>query len=239
MVKPDSQFYRLVFSVNLCFNLMLVSVVITAYNYAPFLERSIRSVLNQSLDRSSYEIIVVDDASTDETPKILENYSDILRAFRMEKNAGLAASRNFGIQKARGMYVVFLDADDYLHADALKVQSVFLSENNRLDAVAVDYHLVNEFGDHIEWVSAAEKPIACGVMFRKDRLFEIGLYDDSFRAREDEDMRIRFLKKFNIYNIILPLYRYRRHGNNLTSNSEEMEKYRVKLENKHNNPEAQ
>jgi hypothetical protein len=47
-------------------------------------------------------------------------------------------------------------------------------------------------------------------------------------------MRIRFLKKFNIYNIILPLYRYRRHDNNLTNNAEEMEKYKVKLDQKHN-----
>ena len=214
---------------------MLVSVIITAYNYARYLERAIRSVQDQSLDSRNYEIIIVDDASTDETTVVLENYADSIRIFRMEKNIGLAAARNFGIKKARGQYVVFLDADDYIQHDMLKIQSVFLSENNRLDAVSIDYYLVNEFGDHLEWVSAAEKPIACGVMFRKDRMFDTGLYDDSFRAREDEDMRIRFLKKFNIYNIILPLYRYRRHGNNLTSNTDEMEKYRVHLENKHNN----
>lgn len=218
---------------------MLVSVVITAYNYGRYIERAIRSAMNQSLDRSQYEIIVVDDASTDETPKILENYSDDVRMFRMEKNVGLAHSRNLGIQKARGQYVVFLDADDYFQHDILKIQSVFLTENNRLDAVSVDYHLVNELGDHIEWVAADKAPIACGIMFRKDRLYDVGLYDTEFRAREDEDMRIRFLKKFNIYNIILPLYRYRRHGNNLTDNSEEMEKYRTKLSRKHNSPDSQ
>ncbi len=213
---------------------MLVSVIVTAYNYARYLERAIRSVRDQSLDPDSYEIIVVDDASTDETPHILENYTDTLRIYRLEKNSGLAAARNFGIRKAKGMYVVFLDADDYIQHDMLKVQSVFLSENNRLDAVAVDYYLVNEFGDHQEWISAAEKPIACGVMFRKDRLYDIGLYDDNFRAREDEDFRIRFQKKYNVYNIILPLYRYRRHDSNLTNNTHEMEKYRQKLDEKHN-----
>jgi glycosyltransferase involved in cell wall biosynthesis len=213
---------------------MLVSVIITAYNYARYLERALRSVLNQSLERSQYEIIVIDDASTDETPRILENYTDLVRVFRMEKNQGLAASRNFGIQKARGMYVLFLDADDYIQGDLLKLQTIYLNENNRLDAVAVDYYLVNEFGDHNEWVSAEEKPIACGIMFRKDRLYDIGLYDDSFRAREDEDLRIRFLQKFNIYRVELPLYRYRRHDQNLTSNAEEMAKYQQKLDEKHN-----
>lgn len=213
---------------------MLVSVIITAYNYGRYLERAIRSVENQSLDRSQYEIIVIDDASTDETQQVLENYTDAVRMFRMEKNVGLSEARNFGVRKSRGQYIVFLDADDYFQGDLLKVQSVFLTENNRLDAVSVDYYLVNDFGDHIEWVSAAEKPIACGIMFRKDRIYDIGLYDSSFRAREDEDFRIRFLKKYNIYNIILPLYRYRRHDNNLTSNEEEMEKYRQKLDEKHN-----
>ncbi|HEU4719442.1 MAG TPA: glycosyltransferase family A protein [Bacteroidia bacterium] len=213
---------------------MLVTVIITAHNYARYIERAIRSVQNQSLPREQYEIIVIDDCSTDETPQVLENYKDEVRVFRMEKNVGLAEARNFGIKKAKGQYVLFVDADDYIQYDLLKVQSVFLTENNRLDAVAVDYYLVNEFGDHLEWVSAQEKPIACGVMFRKDRLFDVGLYDTSFRAREDEDMRIRFLKKFNIYNIILPLYRYRRHNSNLTNNAEEMEKYRQKLDEKHN-----
>ena len=213
---------------------MLVSIIITAHNYTRYLERAIRSVLNQSLHRDNYEIIIIDDASTDETPQILENYKDECRVFRMEKNIGLAEARNFGIRKAMGMYVAFLDADDYIQYDLLKVQTVFLNENNRLDAVSVDYYLVNEFGDHIEHVSAEEKPIACGIMFRKDKLFDVGLYDGSFRAREDEDMRIRFLKKFNIYNIILPLYRYRRHDNNLTNNIEEMDKYRQKLDEKHN-----
>lgn len=214
---------------------MLVSVIITAYNYGRYIERAIRSAMNQSLDKGQYEIIVVDDASTDETTHILQNYSDDVRVFRMEQNVGLSQVRNYGIRKARGQYVVFLDADDYFQHDILKVQSVFLTENNRLDAVSVDYHLVNELGDHIEWVAADKSPIACGIMFRKDRLYDVGLYDTEFRAREDEDLRIRFLQKFNIYNIILPLYRYRRHGNNLTDNSEEMEKYRVQLENKHNN----
>ncbi len=213
---------------------MLVSVIITAHNYARYLERALRSVLSQSLHQDNYEIIVIDDASTDETPQILENYKDQCKVFRMEKNVGLAEARNFGIRKALGMYVVFHDADDYIQYDMLKVQSVFLNENNRLDAVSVDYYFVNDFGDHIERVSAQEKPIACGIMFRKDKLFDVGLYDVTFRAREDEDMRIRFLKKFNIYNIILPLYRYRRHNNNLTNNTEEMDKYKLKLDEKHN-----
>ena len=168
---------------------MLVSVIITSYNYARYLERAIRSALNQSMPAGTFEVIVVDDCSTDESHFILENYKDEIRMVKMEKNSGLSAARNAGIKKAKGQFVIFLDADDYIQADLIKVLSVFLTENNRLDAVAVDYYLVNEFGDHIEWVNSNEKPIACGIMFRKDLLFDIGLYDESFRAREEEDLR--------------------------------------------------
>lgn len=212
----------------------MVSIIITSYNYARYLERAIRSALHQSLNPAEYEVLVVDDASSDESHLILDNYNDRIRSFCLEKNVGLSAARNFGIRKARGQFVTFLDADDYIQADLLKVQSVFLTENNKLDAVAVDYYLVNEQGDHLQWVNCEDQPIACGIMFRKDLLFDIGMYDESFRAREEEDLRIRFLSKHSIYRLPLPLYRYRMHDSNLTKNTEEMEKHARKLDDKHN-----
>jgi len=211
----------------------MVSVIITAYNYDRYLERCLRSVLDQSLPKSQYEIIVVNDGSTDKTKEVLDNYADVARVFHLEKNRGLSYARNFGIKKARGMFVVFVDADDYIQHDMLLIQKTFLTENNKLDAVSVDYYLVDERGTHIEHVNAEEKPIACGIMFRKDFLYDIGLYDESFRAREDEDLRIRFLKKYKIYNIILPLYRYRMHDSNLTKDKQKMDEHLKKLIHKH------
>ncbi len=211
----------------------MVSIIITAYNYDRYIERAIRSCMDQSLDESEYEIIVVNDCSTDNTVKILENYKNDVRIFNLEKNVGLSAARNFGVKKALGQFIVFLDADDYIQRDLLFVQKTFLSENNSLDAISTDYFLVDERGNHLEHVNAEKKPIACGIMFRKDLLFDIGLYDESFHAREEEDLRIRFLKKHNIYNIILPLYRYRMHDDNLTKNKSKMDKYKNKLLKKH------
>lgn len=213
----------------------MISVIITAYNYAHYIERCIRSILDQSLSRDLYELIIINDASTDYTKDILENYTDVARIFNLEKNIGLAAARNFGIKKARGQFVVFIDADDYIQKDMLLIEKTFLTENNKLDAVAVDYYLVDERGTHLKHISAAENPIACGIMFRKDLLYDIGLYDEEFRAREDEDLRIRFLKKYQIYNIILPLYRYRMHDSNLTKDEEKMDYFKEKLQNKHKN----
>jgi glycosyltransferase involved in cell wall biosynthesis len=211
----------------------MVSIIITTYNYAQYIERAIRSALDQSLDGDQYEVIVVNDASTDNTVEILENFADEIRAFNLEKNLGLSGARNFGVRKARGQFIIFLDADDYFHKELISTQKLFLDENNSLDAVSVDYYLVDDRGKHINHINAEEQPIACGIMFRKDFLYNIGLYDESFRAREEEDLRIRWKSKYNIYNIILPLYRYRMHDNNLTKNHDEMEKHRELLNTKH------
>jgi len=211
----------------------MVSLIITTYNYAQYVERAIRSAVDQSLTNEQYEIIVVNDCSTDRTKHILENFVQDARIFNLEENLGLAGARNFGVKKAKGQFIVFLDADDYLHKETLRLQKLFLEENNRLDAVSVDYYIVDDRGKHIDHINAAEKPIACGVMFRKDFLFNIGLYDEGFRAREEEDLRIRWTRQYNIYNIVLPLYRYRMHDNNLTKNEAEMEKHLELLNSKH------
>ena len=211
----------------------MVSLIITTYNYAQYVERAIRSALDQSLSSDQYEIIVVNDCSTDGTKSVLENFEKDARIFNLEENLGLSAARNFGIKKAKGQFVAFLDADDYLHKETLRLQKLFLEENNTLDAVSVDYYLVDDRGKHIQHVNAAEKPIACGVMFRKDFLYNIGLYDEQFRAREEEDLRIRWTDKYNVYNIILPMYRYRMHEHNLTKNESAMQEGAIKLQEKH------
>ena len=213
---------------------MQVSVIITCHNYARYLSRAIRSAVNQSFDRKDYEIIVVNDGSTDETKKVMESFSGFIKPINLKSNLGLAAARNEGLKKAIGRYVINLDADDYIDENLLLIESIFLNFNASWDAVSCDYYLVDEDENHIKRVSGEKKPIACGVMFRTDRLFKIGLYDENFKMREEEDLRIRFEKSHIIKNIELPLYRYRKHENNMTNNTEGMKKYKKILKTKHN-----
>ena len=110
----------------------MVSLIITTFNYAQYVERAIRSALDQSLASNQFEVIVVNDASTDETASILENYISDVRIYNLESNLCLSGARNFGIKKAKGQFIVFLDADDYLHKETLRVQKLFLEENNSL-----------------------------------------------------------------------------------------------------------
>lgn len=212
---------------------MQVSVIITCHNYARYLSRAIRSAINQSLNKKEYEIIVVDDGSTDETRKVMKTYSGKIKPLILKENVGLAAARNEGIKSALGRFVVNLDADDYMDENLLHIEMTFLNFNPAWDAVSCDYFLVDEDEKHIGRISGSEKPIACGVMFRTDLLFEIGLYDENFKLREEEDLRLRFEKNHLIKNIELPLYRYRKHDNNMTNNKKKMDEYKKALRKKH------
>ena len=109
-----------------------------------------------------------------------------------------------------------------------------LQLNHDIDAIACDYQLVNNQQDILGQINCLEKPIGCGIMFKLDHLIEIGLYDENFLVREEEDLRIRFLNKYDISRVELPLYRYRQHEKNLTNNVEHMKKYQEKLDHKHN-----
>jgi glycosyltransferase involved in cell wall biosynthesis len=211
----------------------LVSVIVAAYNQEQFIGRCIRSLLHQTLPIENYEIIVIDDGSTDRTPYALELFYDAIYCIKNDKNKGLPSSINIGIKASKGKYIVRVDSDDYVNANFLHFLTFFLEQNPNLDAVACDYWVFNDEEDWIERVDCSKKPIACGILFRKEDLLDIGMYDENFRCHEDRDLRIRFEKKYSISRLQLPLYRYRRHEKNLTNNLDEMEQHRLSLIRKH------
>ena len=89
-----------------------VSVVVTAYNEERYIGRCLRSLLHQKTDHFAYEVIVVNDASSDKTAYALELFGDAINVLNNEKNIGLPASINRAIMEARGKYIVRVDADD-------------------------------------------------------------------------------------------------------------------------------
>jgi len=211
----------------------VISILITAHNVEKYIGRAIRSILNQSLPRDDYEIIVVNDCSTDRTRFALEVFEDDIRLINNKVRMGLPRSLNIGIKKAKAQFITRIDGDDYVHEDFLKILSLYLTFNEYIDAVACDYLMVDNKEHILSRKNCMKEPIACGIMFRIEQLIDIGLYDENFLAREDEDLRIRFLKKYNIKRIELPLYRYRRHEKNLTNDMEKMCSYRELLKGKH------
>jgi glycosyltransferase involved in cell wall biosynthesis len=209
-----------------------VSIIIPAFNAERFIGRALRSVVGQSYI-DGFEIIVVDDCSTDRTGFALDLFKEEIRLLRNEIKIGLPGSLNRAIRAARGKYIVRVDADDYVAHDYLYVLQRFLEANTHMDAIACDYLVVDDSENVLERINCMERPIGCGIMFRSDHLIEIGLYDDALLMHEDRDLRLRFLEKYAISRVELPLYRYRRHTNNMTNDKSASETYERKLQEKH------
>ena len=112
---------------------MKFSIIVPAYNVAQYIEECVESVLNQDYD--NYEVIVVDDGATDETPQIIDNLAQKSEKVKVihQKNGGLSAARNSGIEAANGDYIIFLDGDDFWSS-----QSFLNDINNRLNENSVD-----------------------------------------------------------------------------------------------------
>lgn len=210
-----------------------VSVLVPVFNQERFIGRCLRSLLAQHYPRDDFEIIVIDDGSTDRTPYALELFHDEVTLIRNEKNGGLPAAINQGIKAAKSPYVVRVDSDDYVNANFISLLQMFLGANRYMDAVACDYLLVDDQEEVLARKNCMEHPIACGIMFRIEQLIDIGMYDEQFLVQEDRDLRIRFLKKYEIHRLELPLYRYRRHENNITNNTEAMNQHMASLIAKH------
>lgn len=110
----------------------MVSVIIPTYNLGPYLRESLDSVLGQ--DSSDIEVIVVDDGSTDDTPRLLASYGDRIRVIHAD-HAGCAAARNVGLAHARGRWIAFHDADDVAEPHRISTSLAFLQAHPEMDAV--------------------------------------------------------------------------------------------------------
>ena len=195
-----------------------ITVIIPVFNREKYISRCLRSLLNQNLEKNFFEIIVINDGSTDKTKFVLDMYKEDITIINNKKNLGLPKSLNKGIKKSRSTYIVRVDSDDYVNENFLKFLYLFLEENRDIDAVSCDYLLVDDKEIVLSREDCFKKPIACGIMFRSKDLENIGLYDEDLILHEEKDLRIRFLKKYKIFQVKLPLYRYRRHDQNITNN---------------------
>ena len=216
----------------------LVSVIVAAHNEERFIGRCLRSLVAQQFPRDKYDVIVVNDGSTDKTETILDTFADEVKVLCNQENLGLPASLNKAITMTRSKFVVRVDADDYVNAAFLEVLYLFLAENPQFDAAACDYLLVDDREEVIGRRDAMKEPIACGIMFRTEQLIDIGLYDETFLRHEDRDLRVRFLDRYSIHHVPLPLYRYRRHEENITNDVEAMAHHERRLRDKHRGRES-
>ena len=107
----------------------LVSIIMPSWNTAQYISEAIESVLKQSY--SNWELIIVDDCSTDNTISVVNKYKDNrIRLFQNKENLGAAYSRNFALRQAKGRWIAFLDSDDVWYSEKLEKQILFMTKNN-------------------------------------------------------------------------------------------------------------
>ncbi|MEM1173080.1 MAG: glycosyltransferase, partial [Cyanobacteria bacterium P01_H01_bin.35] len=207
-----------------------VSVIIATYNNAHYILEAIASIFNQTY--TSYEIIVIDDGSTDKTREVLQPYIDKIR-YVYQENKGVSHARNLGLEMARGEFISFLDADDFFLPDKLAKQIAIFNARPSLGIVHSGWRLVNEKGEKISdielWHGSLEldletwvvwKPVTISMMFRKSWIKSAGGFDTRWHHGEDIDLVLR-LSINGCEAVWLPkiTYCYRQHHRNATRKS--------------------
>ncbi len=212
-----------------------VSVVIPAYNAMNYLPETIENVLSQTYN--DFEVIVVNDGSSDETEQWVSQIKDPRFKLIFQENQGLAGARNTGIAQAKGEYITFLDADDLWEPTKLEKQVCVLEDNPEIALVYTWVAFIDEAGKHTGrvfkneaegdvWKTLTEHNIVeCGsvAMVRRSCFEAVGLFDRNLGSSvEDWDMWLRMASKYHFKVVKEPLVYYRQRSTSASRNCEAM-----------------
>ncbi len=207
---------------------MKVSVIVPTYNYGRFIEGCLNSIFSQTF--KDFEVIVVDDGSTDGTGEIIKSYPRPVRSIYQE-NRGLPAARNRAIEASQGEYLAFLDSDDLWLPEKLGEQVRIMDGDRELGIVFSDASAFD--GEKIIRESILEEESICTghcfarlfmgnflvmptVMIRKSCLRQTGLFDETLPVVADYDLWLRISAFFRIGFVDRPLAMYRVHPSNMS-----------------------
>jgi glycosyltransferase involved in cell wall biosynthesis len=187
----------------------IISIIVPTYNRANLIEKTILSLLAQSDNR--YEIIIVDDGSTDNTEMIVEKYVSDKLSYYKKENGERAAARNFGTQKARGQYINWFDSDDIALENHVATAVEMIEKYNNPEVFAVGYSIADTSGKLVQnFVYPKEimnseihkgNYFACNPVFvRRDIALENPFNEDrGLSASEDYELWMRLASKFPFY----------------------------------------
>lgn len=188
----------------------LASVIIPTFNRADKVVRALSSVLYQNF--SDYEIIVVDDGSYDRTPEALTRFEGHIAYIRHPINLGVSAARNTGIRRSKGLFICFLDSDDYWLPEKIAVQLDFFSTHPSAVICQTEERWIRR-GRRVNPREKHRKPSGeifqpslklclvspSAVMLKRSLLEEVGLFDETLPACEDYDLWLRIASRYPIH----------------------------------------
>lgn len=199
----------------------MISVIIPTYNSEKYICEAIDSVLCQTY--KDYEIIIIDDGSTDNTRTIITERYPFIRYFYND-NRGVSYARNYGISKAQGDLVAFLDADDKWLPEKLEKQVVLFSDDHKLGMAFTENYFFDDhgirtskldkrkrllYGNIVRNIFVKSYLVTSTVMVRKCVFDDVGLFEEELNVAEDDNMWMRISMKYRIELIDEPLLLYR------------------------------
>lgn len=180
----------------------LVSIIMPSYNTAKFIGDSIESVLNQTY--TNWELIIVDDCSTDDTDKIVNNFKDSrIKYLKNKKNLGAALTRNKALREAGGIWIAFLDSDDIWLPKKLEHQINFMKRNG-YNLSFTDYEKIDEKSKPMNIYVSGPHKVNRSKIYKYDY---IGQLTVMYNAKVFGTIQIKDIRKNNDYAILLKLFR--------------------------------
>lgn len=208
---------------------MKITVIIPTYNRAKLLKRAIESVFNQTF--KDFELIVVDDGSTDNTKEVVSEYKEVKYVYQ-ENSGGAARPKNTGIKMAQGEYVAILDSDDEWLPTKLEKQVKFLEEHPEIDVVGCNILINGKTKYRIpKYQNLFERMLVTddmgtgsAIVYRKEVFNKVGLFDENLKSGQDKEMRIRLAQECKFGFVDEYLVNYYLGHDNISSSGLDIEK---------------
>lgn len=223
----------------------VISCIVPCYNCEIFISETVQSLINQTM--KPQEIILVNDASTDNTLDILKviesQYPNIVKVIDLEKNQGASYVRNYGVENAKGEYILFMDSDDIAETTLIEE---YLYRLNKVNGKIEDEYILcysayiqidekdKQISDIVKGIQVEPEEIlgyefvrnyistTSGILIKKDFFIKTGGFNEKIRYSEDWDLWLRLCKFGGFAYVDEPLIKIRRHGTNLSSRVDKM-----------------
>ena len=206
---------------------MRISFIILNYNRSQYLERAVRSCLNQYIFGFDRELIVVDDNSSDNSLELLKKYGNNVLVIRNSENMGVGYGSNVGLEACTGDFFIRVDSDDFLSPIASAVLFTALQSNPQHSFAFADHYRVDENENKIALVNLQDLNLlirhGAGILFNTVAIKSVGGYNSLLRNAEDAELILKLIKSGHTgIHIPIPLYRYYIHGDNLSDSNEQL-----------------
>ena len=197
-----------------------ISVIIVNYNREKFIERCLRSCIDQIVFKKKYEIIFVDDGSKDNSYKIAKKFASNVRLFKLKKNKGISFASNYALKKSLGEFFIRVDSDDFINKHTLNFMHDIMNDNKNFAFTYCDHYRVDELGYKEKLVKIKNiellKNHGAGIMFNKKTFIKHGGYNLKLVEAEDYEIIDKIIKKEKYFYLPIPLYRYYIHKKNIS-----------------------